>query len=508
MEERGSHGKPFQWRVLCAVTIAIGLALRLAVLRSPAGRLDSDESVVALMADVVARGHRPALFFWGQYYGGTIEQLMVALAFKVHRSATTLKAVPLLLSAASAWCLSRAARPIVGRERARLAGALLFAWPGTTWLATKERGFYWVGMFLVCSALAFATHLVARRATRPNLVWWCYGLTIGVAWYTSSQTMFVLVPLTIWVASAVRPTIRSIGWTGVGALIGMSPWLRGLQLYRTKVFHQDPALESYLTRLHHVTFELVPRVLGLRTLFVGGWTFAIFGVVLYLVVVLALAMFALRRWRHPVAVDRNSSRLIVVLAASFPFLAAIPNLAVFVSEPRYGLYLVPTLALFLVVSVHRFAAAAAVVVVVLAVGIASTTKLVDMANRTPQPLLDLTPSDTSPIEHALHERGVTRVYADYWLANPLTFRHRYGIIASPIDQPRALWAMQAVDAAHSTTWVVYQHSARDEALPAALTARGINVTRHTIGEFAIFSLDRYLNPLALGSFWAHHHAGH
>jgi len=75
--------------LLAVVAIAgAGLALRLVVLHSAMGVLDSDEAVVGLMATGFQHGHFRAMY-WGQSYGGTIEQALAAVVFSIAGVSTT-----------------------------------------------------------------------------------------------------------------------------------------------------------------------------------------------------------------------------------------------------------------------------------------------------------------------------------------------------------------------------------------------------------------------------------
>src|SRR6195256_4431104 len=77
------------------VALAIGLALRLAVIASPLGEIDADEAVVGLMARHIAfLGERP-VFYWGQPYLGSLEAFTTAPFFRVFDSSTPLlKLIP------------------------------------------------------------------------------------------------------------------------------------------------------------------------------------------------------------------------------------------------------------------------------------------------------------------------------------------------------------------------------------------------------------------------------
>ena len=504
MQERPNDRRSWAWGALTIITIAIGLSLRLWILSSPAGRLDSDEAVVGLMGRWIADGHRVPLFFWGQHYGGTIESVLVAAGLKLHQGRLFVKAVPLALSALSAVILVRAARHVMSNEQARLAGAMLFAWPGTTWLATKERGFYWVGMLLACTALYCAARIVTGLASDLR-VWALYGFTVGLAWYTNAQSVFILLPLTAWLV-ATHLELRPLAVATSGAFIGASPWLWGWAKYGSQVFEQPSATSSYFDRLERVAFTLVPRVLGLRTLFVRGWTLGPFGAALWIIALTSAIGIAVHTFRFRSRVT-PFTQLLVILMISFPCIAAIPTLSNFVSEPRYGLYLVPIVALLAMTHIRRAETAALAVVVLVAVSLTATNTLVTMANQKSQRLLDLAPTDLAPIKRALSTREISRVYADYWLANPITFRNGDSIVASPLEASRVEWARWTVDASKTTVWIVYLDSARDRALPAEFQRRRIPVTREVDGEIAIYHLSRYLNPLDLGNFWSRNPAG-
>ena len=137
----------------------------------------------------------------------------------------------------------------------------------------------------------------------------------------------------------------------------------------------------------------------------------------------------------------------------------------------------------------------------MAFAIASTVDLVHLAEQPNQALLDLAAPTTTALETMLHDAKISRVYTDYWLAYPLTFRHTNGLVASPLDLPRVITAQRAVDDARATTWIVYVASRRDRALGPELRRRGIIATRRVTGPFALYQLDRYLTPLDLNRFW-------
>jgi hypothetical protein len=289
-----------------------------------------------------------------------------------------------------------------------------------------------------------------------------------------------------------------------GGIVGGAPWLFGVAKYRGKVFRQPGGDASYVGRVSRGLRELIPRILGLRPSYYGNWMLAGLGLVVYLALIGALVVTAVTvARRHAAATPLG---LFVTLALVFPIFVAIPPTASSTFEPRYALMLVPVAALLLAHMTSRLWIGAVVVLAALAFGTANVHYLLDFSHDQPA-ALDLTPSATAPLERALNARGITRVFADYWIANPLTFDGTHGIVASPLDLPRAAQPHATVVAARARDWVVYRNSNRARAIPPRLAKMGIHVTRRDVDVFTIYHLDRYIDPISLGRFWAEHIAG-
>ncbi len=502
------------WAILAVMLVVGGIVLRAVLLASPIGRLDSDEAIVGLMGVWIGHLHKPPLFYWGQYYGGTIEPMLVAITTRFSRSALAVKIVPLALSAGAGYAIVRVARRMMPRPQAWLAGALLVAWPGTVWLSTKERGFYWVTLLLVVLALLETLRLHDARPAWPVRDVLLLGALCGLAWYESAQSAYVLFPMLAWLLVCDRPPMRTVLQVLAGGVIGGAPWLLGVAKYRGKVFRQPGGDATYTGRVARALRELIPRILGLRPSYYGGWLLAGLGFVVYIGFIVALVVVAVRglaRLRDGTSASWWSRAatpltLLVLLAITFPFLVAIPPTASSTFEPRYGLLLVPTAVLLLAYTARRLPVAALIAVAALAFGTANVHALIHF-ERTQPAALDLRPSALPPLEHALAEQHITRVFADYWIANPLTYDDKDGIIASPLDLPRAQQPLEIVTAAHARDWVVYRDSNRARAIPPRLAQLGVHVTRRDVAEFTIYHLDRYVDPLSLGRFWANHIAG-
>ncbi len=493
------------WTAASIVLILVGIGLRWRMLASNAGRLDGDEAVVGLMADRIRAGHLPPLFFWGQYYGGTTEPTLVAFAFLIHRSALMVKLVPLGLSAIAAVLVTRTCRYLVANRRAAtFAGALFFAWPGTVWIATKERGFYWLLVVLMVTSLLLALRIRNAPNGWPLRDAGALGLVAGFGWYQSSQVVFVLVPLGLWLLVRCRPTLRALGVAVVGALVGAAPWLYGYQRYGDKVFSQSRRGTTYFDRVRLVVGQLLGRALGLRSSYNGGWLIVGFGLIVYCAAIAALFVLA---WR---SAGTRPSRLepLCWIALAMPFLIAVPSATSPVFEPRFGLLLVPIAALLVAASCTRTATMIAVAVVAITFGVANTHDVVTRADRD-RLHLDLAPAHFDGLAKALHQRHIKNAYADFWIAYPFSFETGSQFTISALDLVRNPYAQHTVDRARTRVWILFAGGSRDKALPSYLRSIHVGATRERVANgFALYTLDRWIDPPnASRTFWFNHRAG-
>ena len=488
---------------LCGVLVAVGATVRVALLISPVGRLNADEAVVGLMADRMRSAHHVPLFFWGQYYGGTIEPMIVAALFGVHRSVLTMRAVALGLSFAGAGVVVAIGRQLFGDRRAWLAGALVAAWPGTMYVSIREFGFYWAQFVLVVVAVAFALRLLATAPAWPTAATAAFGFASGLAWWQSPQAAFVLLPLGLWMLAFGHPPLRATLWAIGGALVGASPWLYALDRYGPRRLFTGPQHGvSYTRRLQLVFTQLIPRALGLRGSYRGGWLFSWVGIAIFVLAVAAVAVLAARLLRAP----RSVMAPIVWCVVAFPFVVAVPSATSRVTDPRYAILLVPLVALLVARYARRPAAVLAVVVFMIAF---STANLVNVLNTASGDVhgLELRPMAVMPAARVLSVERIRFAYADYWIASPVMFDTRERIIVAPVDVVRSIDLQDMVDDHRSQTWLMYRSASRDRALPSELDRLHVGWTRRAVGNLAIYHLDRYIDPTTLMSFWKHHHAG-
>jgi hypothetical protein len=491
------------------LAIAVAVALRVRVLSTSIGRADGDEAVVALMARAMLHGSHP-VFFWHQPYGGTLEPVAVAVLFRVFGSSVaTLKAVPVALAVAGALLIWRIGRRTVGAA-APLAGALFLVYPPAfIWWSTKERGFYWVALLFALGVMLMALRIASRL---PAVQPWeaaFLGVLVGAGWWTSPQTMFVAAPACVWLAVRARRSLVHC-WPAVpGALVGAAPWIgwNVTNHYGSLLQPEAAVRTTYFERLHRFFSRLLPVTLGLRRPFTGTWVFGIAGPVVYGLLLVGCGGFVLFLVRRrDVEVVAGPIGLLLTIAAAYPFLYALPSTSYYVTEPRYGLLLAPVLVLLFASALARRVSKPSVLpMVVVAVAsllawntVASTLS----AGRASPYALDLAPPALQGLEHVLDTAHVTRVYADYWIAYPLTFDTRNRIIASPLDSVRSQAIAAQVASAPRSTFVVFRDRPRDAALPGALGRQHLAYRRRTNGLFAIYFFTTRVDPAALATVWA------
>jgi hypothetical protein len=212
-------------------------------------------------------------------------------------------------------------------------------------------------------------------------------------------------------------------------------------------------------------------------------------------------------WRVLRAGPRHRWAPVAWIVVALPFLAAIPKATTVTFEPRYALIVVPFAALGLAALARSRAAVVVIVALALALGVANVRHVLRFSDRYPQ-ALDLTPFDVQPLQTMLHQQGVNRLYADYWLAYPLTEGSHESIVASALEQPRSRYHLGLVLAAQPRLWILFAGSQRDRLLPSELAKRDIRFRRTVAHGAALYELDHFYEPSLLAQFWSTTRAGY
>jgi 4-amino-4-deoxy-L-arabinose transferase-like glycosyltransferase len=406
-----------------AAGVLAGIALRIEVLRSNLGALDSDEAVVGLMALHLLQGEF-SVFYWLQAYTGFQEPVLLApVLLFTGAHALVLKIFTVVLYAVAAVLVWRVGRYTVGANAA-IVGALIFwTWPPFfVWWTTRS---YLYEEFLLLGLLGLLLALRLRlRPTKRDAA--LLGIVLGLGWWASPQVFILALPAVVWMVVRRPAVLRLSLFVIAPALVTSAPWFfwnarNGWLSLRLRP--EEGATSSVAERLKTLVIDVIPAWLTLRTPLSLEWTLGpVIGIT---VLAVALGYVAWLFVRRPTELEP----LLVVLAF-FPIFYLSSSFAYYSAAPKYLVMLAPIPALLIARVCRRpaaatFALVAAVVVSFFGIREIEATGL--SAARVPNVPV---PKDISPLIDTLEREHVNRVFADYWLAYRITFETDERIIAT------------------------------------------------------------------------------
>lgn len=485
-----------------------GLVLRLWILSSSIGGVDSDEAVVGLMVRHYPRDL--SVFYDGQTYGGTLEPILSAPFVQIVGGSVGLKLVPLLLSAVAAVLTWRVALRLVRPLAATTAGILVWVFPPAfLFWSTKARGFYWMGLCLALGVLLVALRLGDGVEPRRDLM--VGGFLVGLAWWTTPQSLLLIAPAGVWLVVRHSRLLRYAYLALPGLFLGALPWIAyNVRYGLVSLDEGDRGVHlAYPDRVEGFFTHLLPQLLGLRMPYSGDWVLGRLGIVLTVALVVVGGLYLWRR--------RRALEPIIYVAVSYPLLFAIPETSFHVGEPRYGLWFMPVVAIVAAgVSVEglrreantqateRAAALRASGLLVVAV-LLSTLGIAHLIDHGEKNLgnYDLNPSDLDATLAELAELDRDLVWADYWLAHRLEYESDGDIRAAAVTGPlRRAASRTAVEGAPSTTFVLFAGSGPDERLPAALAELSVPFERIAVDDLVVvYALEPAVSPGDLAGVW-------
>ena len=449
--------------ILVAVAVVAGLVLRVWILATPLGALDSDEAISGLIARHMLDGEVSALYWLGNY-GGTLESAVAAAVFAVFGSSVlALKLTTLVLYAVAGVLTWRVGLRTVGSRAAQVGAAIFWISPAYfIWWSTKARGFYAMGLIFGLVVLLLALRLREQGSRRDAAL---LGLALGLGWWTSPGVLVLAVPALAWLLWRRPSVLRLVPIALPGFLIGIAPWLAWnvrnswLSLDLSPVASEQ---STFLDRVVNLFHYVLPTWLGLRVPFSLDW---LLGPVLgWIGLGAALAGFAVL-----VARRRPELEPLLVAAALFPLLYGLSKFTYYFDEPRYAVYLSPVLALLAGSAFATPARAAVALAAALALSVAGLVQMDREEQFQPVAQDVRVPSDLGPVLDLLGREGQTRVLANYWIAYRISFESEERVIAT------------------STGFVRYQphdRLVRRSAYPARVYVRGSKVEGRARSELA------------------------
>jgi hypothetical protein len=467
----------------------LGFFLRLwALTRHP---FNADEAVVGVMAHNILHGHFSA-FYWGQSYGGG-EPYVVAVVFALFgQSAFTLGLTPVLLDAVAALLVFALGRRIFSSNVGIGAALLFWVWPESTlWQSTIEYGFRFAtldcGLGLAVIGLRIAENadrmaggprLSARAERKRRIDLAAMMLLFGLGFWCSPEIAYYAIPIAVVLGVRLARRRLRLGPSDVlvaaaAAIVGALPWLWSNLRSDFASFH--PVTQPYPHFSEHYamfTMHALPIALGLQLHGNGAWIGGEqLGHGVELAAVAWVAIFL--AW----CLLQRRAGFLVAFCIAFPLLYSYWPFTWYWTDSRYVLYLPPILAIVAVASVSElflhlhlprritFRRELIVVPVVLAVALSMTLIACshlapfrpDKVKGTPGATWTSFQSNPNDFEDTLADDltdvGVSRVFAGYWLAFPLTFVSGGQVMASDILFSRSPTILAEVSDAADPSWL-------------------------------------------------------
>lgn len=496
-EGRPSVGGPGLDRWVIAAAVAAGAVLRAIILATPLGRPDSDEVIPALMARNIVDDGFPT-FFWGQFYGGTIEVVPVMASLQVFGWSVPAMRVPtVILVAVNAVLVWRLGRHWLTERQAQFAGLLMWvAPPAAMWLGVREQLFY-VPTVTLGLVMALAAYRIRERGGVLGYVG--VGVTVGLGIWTSTNIAYFVIP-GAFIALGGRPILTrwrellvGIPVAAVAALVAAFPFVQayletdGAPMRAAEKF---PVIGTYGDRVAYLFRESLPGAMGFRAIYTHDWIFGLVGGVAYTA---ALGLIGWSLWRSRPGQGRAVGWAVAALLV-FPFVyAAIP----FVMDDgnlRYTYFVVPALVLVLarVVDSQRVAVGAlAIAVVVTGVGLHRQYQISEVED-TGFKVGNV--GELDELIEVLDREGITGIYTDYWVAYRVAFETEERIVAATTAGiPRYPPYFDQVAANPRSAWVV----GTSRQLPLVTQAFGdLGVGYEVVpaGEWSVVIPDRHVGP--------------
>jgi Dolichyl-phosphate-mannose-protein mannosyltransferase len=483
-------------------------ATRVVYLLSNRATFNADEATTGIMVTRILQGHFYA-FYAGQSYGGAIEQYIEAGFFYLShlpQNPFTLRLTLVLLSTITCALTYGAASRLVGPKPAAFV-AILFA--VTPWYnivgSSTSLGFYDAAQCLSIACVYFA----ARIATSPKKTIGChllFGLCIGLAIWTSITTLYVVVPVAIWMAPRLVRQTRTFAVTFVAICVGSCPeWITLLRTGRLPVPKRPERHTDALLHLGNLFGQVGREYFGLTYSYAQGGLPVWIGTVIELGIIALYLRAVWNRRRHIYRVvtlreDPDLLNALLFVPVLVTVLYALSTSTWFVGAPRYlfstyPVFMVGIAALCKDVAWSR---SKKTVAVIATAGLLALT--IGYFGKIQSPTLSEQNAVYEQAVQALVHRHDTNVVATYWTGMPLQYA-----AGSALN----VGVYSGADRFKSTQRQVYSHrvltfvgSTVDGSSGQILRALhrhhiGFDLTK--IGFLRIYDhLDRHLGPKAIG----------
>jgi hypothetical protein len=479
--------------VVCALTRVLYLA-------SSKVQFNADEASSGITVRRILHGHQ-YVFYAGQNYGGTLEQYLQAGSYFILRlppDPLTLRLPLAALNVATCALVYLIGVRVLPTAAHAVIAALLFA--VSPWFnvigGVTSLGFYAAGAFLTAAVVYCALRMMDGSS---NQILWAgaTGFVGGLALWTDVATIYVLLPVAIWVLPALRQGLRLVAVLAGGFVIGGLPLFGWFVVHHRLPVPPAPVQDSTIPqRLGNLFGPVLREFIGVTYAHAdGGLPLAV--QILALAGLLALYVLALwrrRRGLRSLLTGRVDGRVPADLLLAVPVVVVVAyaasNSTWYTGTPRYLMIVYPLFVIGLAALIPRLElrlVAAVGVALVLVSATLSWGFFRDLGPTVTNPALAQRDDVMRRVVDRLSSQHEHYVYADYWTAMPLQY-----IAGDRLDVAVCLGSkrfpdIQAAVAAQSSP--VYVSSPLDggaDPVGSALRAHHVSFRQTRIGFVTIY----------------------
>ncbi len=504
--------RPWGWLIAALLLATI---LKILLLVADTVPFNSDEAVVGLMARHILRGERP-LFFYGQYYMGSLDAWLVATAFKIFgEGVSSIRLVQLGLYLAYLFSLWLLARSLFTEWLPAIFAVLLAAFPVVlvTTYTTASLGGYGETLVLGNLILWLGYEIAYGRWQKSYWVWLIFGMVAGLAFWILAMSLVYLISVGILIFLRYGSIAKRRLFSGVvlfvaGWLIGSLPWWysnltsRGEPL---RVLIESGVIKTTLIeRLAALILLGLPALAGFRFPWSSEFSplpVTFLSILLYLAAGFVLVRTA-RRGTLPLA--RGAGGLLGIFAAC----SVVTFLLTRYGIDATGRYLLP-LSTLVVISMAAFvsvvwrerqALGIALLVVIIGLNSVETARAAVSPDGITTQFDPLTRFDNrydNALIEFLRQNDEMRGYTNYWVSFRLAFLsgeeliyaarlpYKPDLSYSPGDNRIPVYARQADDSAR-VAYITSLQPAFDEILNRELRSLGVTFDERQIGPYHVF----------------------
>jgi len=223
--------------LIYGLPLLIAAALKIFIWPTEITPFNADEAIVGLMARHINSGQYP-LFFYGQYYMGSLDALIVGLGFRIFgEHVWVIRLVQSILYLGTVVTTTALASRILKSSKAALFAGLLAAIPPVyaTLYTTASLGGYGemllIGNLLLLGGIDTIKALEGDEIQKGSFLWglFTWGLGAGFAFWVIGLSLVFTAPIVfglIWnlVRKKRRFAVQSLLALGLGGLAGAAPW--------------------------------------------------------------------------------------------------------------------------------------------------------------------------------------------------------------------------------------------------------------------------------------------